>query len=71
MHATPTLTLFAPVGAGSAPYRISGTTPAVQTSPATTGLLDTGAVVSSTGDASGAVGDLVGVHWTADCEIRA
>lgn len=69
MFKTPTLTLYAPVGAGSAPFRISGTTPAVQTSPATTGLLDTGAVVSSTGDAAGAVGDLVGVHYSAEAEF--
>ena len=71
MHATPTLTLFTPVGAGAVPYRINGTTPAVQTAAATTGLTDTGAVVTATGDAAGVVGDLVGVHWTADCEIRA
>lgn len=71
MRTTPTLTLFTPVGAGAVPYRISGTTPAVQTTAATTGVLDTGAVVSSTGDAAGVVGDLVGVHWTADAEIKA
>ncbi len=71
MHATPTLTLFSPVVAGAQPYRINGTTPAAQTAAATTGLLDTGAVVTATGDAAGVIGDLVGVHWTADCEIRA
>ena len=64
-----TVTLFAPVGASSAPYRISGTTPAVQTSPVSTGVMDYGFVVSSTGDANGAVGDLVGVHYTASAEI--
>jgi hypothetical protein len=69
MWKTPTMTLYAPVGAGSAPYRINGTTPAVQTSPATTGLLDMGAVVTATGDANGAVGDLVGVHYSAEAEF--
>jgi hypothetical protein len=71
MHATPTLTLFTPVAAGAVPYRINGTTPAVQTAVAQLGLTDTGAVVTATGDANGAIGDLVGVHWTADCEIKA
>lgn len=66
---TPTVTLFAPVGAGSAPFRIDGTTPAVQTTPVTTGSTDKGFVVSATGDLNGAVGDLVGVHWTAHAEI--
>jgi len=69
MWKTPTLTLFTPVGAGAVPYRINGTTPAVQTTPATTGLLDMGAVVTSTGDAAGVVGDLVGVHYTAEAEF--
>lgn len=68
MHRTPTCTLFAPVGAGAVPYRHSGTTPAVQTAVAQTGLTDTGVVVSSTGDVNGAVGDLVGVHFAADCD---
>lgn len=71
MHATPTLTLFGVTGAGSVPWRISGAASAAQTAAATTGLLDTGAVVSSTGDAAGVVGDLVAVHWTADIEIKA
>lgn len=69
MWKTPSLTLYAPVGAGSAPYRINGTTPAVQTSPATTGLLDMGAVVTATGDAAGTVGDMVGVHYAAEAEF--
>jgi hypothetical protein len=66
-----TVTLFSPVAAGSAPYRISGTTPAIQTSPAQTGVMDYGLTVSATGDANGAVGDLVGVHYTASAEIVA
>jgi hypothetical protein len=69
MWKTPSLTLFTPVGAGAVPYRINGTTPAAQTTAATTGLLDMGAVVTSTGDAAGAVGDLVGVHYTAEAEF--
>lgn len=69
MWRTPTLTLFTPVGAGAVPFRINGTTPAVQTAAATTGLLDMGAVVTATGDLNGAVGDLVGVHYTAEAEF--
>lgn len=71
MWKTPTLTLFTPVAAGAVPYRINGTTPAAQTAAAITGLLDMGAVVTATGDAAGAVGDMVGVHYTADAEIVA
>lgn len=69
MQRTPTLTLFAPVVAGSAPYRLNGTTPAIQTAPAVTGLLDMGAVVTATGDAAGAIGDMVGVHYAAEAEF--
>lgn len=69
MFKTPTLTLFGVTGAGAVPWRISGAAAAAQTAAATTGLLDTGAVVSSTGDAAGVVGDLVAVHWTADAEF--
>jgi len=65
-----TVTLFAPVGAGAVPYRITGTTPAVQTAAAQTGVMDYGLVVSSTGDAAGVVGDMVGVHYTADAEFN-
>ena len=71
MHATPTLTLFTPVTAGAVPYRINGTTPAVQTTAVQSGVTTFGGVVNSTGDANGAVGDLVGVHWIASCEIVA
>lgn len=69
MWKTPTMTLFTPVAAGAVPYRINGTTPSAQTTAATTGLLDMGAVVTATGDAAGAVGDLVGVHYTAEAEF--
>jgi hypothetical protein len=66
-----TVTLFSPVAAGAVPYRITGTTPAVQTTVAQTGVMDYGLVVSATGDANGAVGDLVGIHYTASAEIVA
>lgn len=69
MFKVPSVTLFTPVGAGAVPYRISGTTPAVQTTAAQTGVMDYGLVVSATGDANGAIGDLVGVHYTASAEI--
>ena len=60
---------YTPVGAGAVPYRITGTTPAVQTAFSQNGLTDRGMVVTATGDANGAVGDLVGVHYTAEAEI--
>jgi hypothetical protein len=66
---TPTITLFTPVGAGAVPYRITGTTPAVQTTVVQTGVHDHGLQVQATGDAAGTVGDVVGVHWTADAEL--
>ena len=69
MFKVPAVTLFTPVGAGAVPYRISGTTPAVQTAAAQTGVMDYGLVVSATGDVNGAIGDLVGVHYTASAEI--
>ena len=69
MFKVPTVTLFTPVGAGAVPFRITGTTPAVQTAVAQRGLTELGLTVTATGDASGAVGDLVGVHYTADAEF--
>jgi hypothetical protein len=69
MFKVPAVTLYTPVGAGAVPYRISGTTPAVQTTVAQTGVMDYGLVVSATGDANGAIGDLVGVHYAASAEI--
>jgi hypothetical protein len=71
MWKTPTLTQFGVTGAGAVPWRISGAASAAQTASAVTGLLDTGCVISSTGDAAGVVGDLVAVHYTADAEIVA
>lgn len=69
MWKTPTVTLFTPIGAGAVPYRIDGTTPAVQTAVAQLGLVDSGLTVTATGDAAGVVGDLVGVHYTAEAEF--
>lgn len=69
MWKTPTVVLFTPVNAGAVPMRIDGTTPASQTAAAQLGLTDRGLVVTATGDAAGTVGDLVGVHWTAEAEF--
>jgi len=69
MWKTPTLTQFGVTGAGAVPWRISGAASAAQTASAVTGLLDTGCVISSTGDAAGVVGDLVAVHYTAEAEF--
>lgn len=69
MFRLPTITLFTPVGAGAVPFRITGTTPAVQTAVAQRGLTELGLTVTATGDINGAVGDLVGVHYTADAEF--
>jgi hypothetical protein len=65
----PTITLYTPVGAGAVPYRITGTTPAVQTTVVQTGIHDFGLQVQATGDAAGTVGDVCGVHWTAEAEL--
>lgn len=69
MQKTPTVTLFTPVNAGAVPMRIDGTTPASQTTVAQLGLTDRGLTVTATGDAAGAIGDLVGVHYTAEAEF--
>lgn len=69
MWKTPVVTLFTPIGAGAVPYRITGATPAVQTAVAQRGLMDYGLTVTATGDANGAVGDLVGVHYSAEAEF--
>jgi hypothetical protein len=71
MFKAPTVTLFTPTTAGSAPFRIDGTGPAIQTAAAQVGLTSQGVQITATGDASGAVGDLVGVHFTADAEYVA
>jgi hypothetical protein len=69
MWKAPVVTLFTPIGAGAVPYRITGTTPAVQTTVAQRGLTDRAVTITATGDANGAVGDLVGVHYTAEAEF--
>jgi hypothetical protein len=70
MHKTPaTPTLYSPSSAAAQPFRIDGTSPAVQTAGAIIQTSDQGFVVTATGDASGAVGDLVGVHYSADADI--
>ena len=71
MWRVPTITYFTPTAAGAQCFRLSGTTPAVQTATATrtSSLTDRGCVVTATGDAAGAIGDLVGVHYTAEAEF--
>lgn len=76
MWKTPvTLTYFTPTAAGAQIFRLSGTTPAVQQATASraSSLCDSGVVATCTGEATanGAVGDLIGVHYTADAELVA
>lgn len=73
MWKTPTVTLFTPVGAGAAVYRLTGTTPLVQGTTAQRSLTDRGLTVTATNEATtnGAVGDMVGIHYIADAEIVA
>lgn len=69
MWKVPVVTLYSPSSAAAIPFRIDGTTPAVQTAVAQIQLTDNGLVVTATGDAAGAVGDLVGVHYTSEAEF--
>ena len=73
MWKVPTVTFFTPVAAGAQVYRFSGAAAAAfsATAARASSTTDRGVVVTATGDASGAVGDLVGVHYTADAEIVA
>jgi hypothetical protein len=74
MWKTPvTLTYFTPTASGAQAFRLDGTSPAAQTATAsrTSSLTDRGVLCTATGDASGVVGNLVGVHYTADAEIVA
>jgi hypothetical protein len=73
MWKTPTITYFTPTSTGAQCWRFSGAAAAAQTATATrtNSLTDRGLVVTATGDAAGAVGDLVAVHYTADAEIVA
>ena len=73
MWKTPAVTLFTPVGAGAVVYRHNGTTPLIQgaTTVLASSITDRGCVVTATNEATvnGAVGDLVGIHFTADAEF--
>jgi hypothetical protein len=75
MWKTPTVTLFTPTAAGAVVFRLSGTSPLSQgtTAQRTSSLTDQGVVITATNEATtnGAVGDLVGVHYTADAELVA
>jgi hypothetical protein len=73
MWAVPTVTFFTPTAAGAQCWRFSGAAAAAQTATAAraSSTTDRGTVVTATGDAAGTVGDLVGVHYTADAEIVA
>lgn len=76
MWKTPvTLTYFTPTAAGAVVFRLSGVTPAVQgtTASRANSLTDRGVVCTATNEATtnGVIGDLVGVHYTADAEIVA
>lgn len=76
MWKTPTtVTLFTPTAAGAVVFRLSGTSPLSQGTTAirTSSTTDRGCVVTATNEATtnGAVGDLVGVHYTADAEFVA
>lgn len=64
-----TITQYSPESAAAAPWRTTGTTPAIQTAQATTNSTTKGITVTATGDANGAVGDRVHVHLTVDCEL--
>jgi hypothetical protein len=73
MAKVPTLTFFTPVAAGAVAYRFTGGTPAAQGTTAinTNATTDLGSSVTVTEEATAnaAIGDLVGVHWTADADI--
>jgi hypothetical protein len=71
MWKTPTITYFTPTAAGAQVWRFSGAAAAAFTATATrtSSITDNGCVVTATGDAANAVGDLVGVHYTAEAEF--
>lgn len=71
MFKVPTITLFTPVGAGAAVYRLTGTTPLVQGATATRALTDRGLTVTATNEATtnGVIGDMVGIHYVAEAEF--
>lgn len=71
MWKVPTIAYFTPTAAGAQCWRFSGAAAAAQTATASraSSVTDRAVVVTATGDAGGAVGDLVGVHYTADSEF--
>lgn len=73
MWKVPTITYFTPTAAGAQVMRLSGVTPIVQTGTATraSSLTDRGCTVTCTTEASAnvVIGDLVGVHYTAEAEF--
>jgi hypothetical protein len=69
MWKSPVVTLYSPSVASAQIRRIDGTTPADQTATAQLHLSDAGLLATATGDAAGAVGDTIGVHYTAEAEF--
>jgi len=71
MWKVPTMTLFTPTAAGAQVWRFSGAAAAAFTATAirANSTTDNGCVVTATGDAANAIGDLVGIHYTADAEF--
>lgn len=69
MWKSPTVTLYNPSAASAEMRRIDGTTPADQTATAQLHLGDAGLLVTATGDAAGAVGDTLAIHYSANAEF--
>lgn len=73
MWKVPTITFFTPTAAGAVAWRFTGTTPAVQGATAvranTTTNQNTLVTVTNEATTNGAIGDLVGVHYTAEAEF--
>lgn len=69
MWKSPVVTLYNPSAANNAMRRIDGTTPADQTATGQLHLSDSGLLATATGDANGAVGDTIAVHYSADSEF--
>lgn len=70
MRATPTtITIYCPTEASAQIDRLNGTTPIAHTATATQDSNDCGFAATSTGTANTAVGDLIGLHYSAEAEI--
>jgi hypothetical protein len=69
MFKSPVVTLYNPSAANAQVRRIDGTTPADQTATAQLHLGDSGLLATATGDAAGAIGDTIAVHYTAEAEF--